>query len=548
MSSKRSSSARGRPRRRPAEARTPPIAEAYFDKEQANRACQFFELFLTHTKGEWAGQPFIPHDWQRDQIIRPLFGWRRKSDGLRWYRRCDLWVPRKNGKSTLAAGVALYLLFGDEEAGAELYLLANDKEQASIVFREAARMVRACPDLNDRSQVFDSARTKSIVYPEQMSSLQALSSLPQNKDGLNPSGVVFDEIHELRDFELWDKMTTGSATRRQPLTFVISTAGYDRHTVGWREYVQDKRILEGKSRIEDRLVVIYEAGPKDDWKQESTWKKANPGYGVTIKPREFRSLFNEALEDASKEAAFKRYFLNIWTGQKTGWLDVEDWDKCAGQVDPAVMASLQAWLGLDLSKRSDLTALVSLFRQSEGGAKRFYVLPHFFVPEDNIDLKEKRDGVPYREWAKAGHVTLTPGNVVDYAAIREKILEDWARRFQIREVAYDPYNATQIANELTAAGMTCAEIIQTIKHVSPATMELKNLVLEGKISHGGNPVLRWMVENVAVISDVNGNERLTKKGSTSRIDGLAALVTALVRASVADVAPSVYEKRGVIQL
>lgn len=467
---------------------------------------------------------------------------------MRWYRRCDLWLPRKNGKSVLAAGVSLYLLFGDQEAGAELYLLANDKEQASIVFKEAARMVRAAPDLNDRAQIFDSARTKSIVYPEQMSSLQALSSLPQNKDGLNPSGVVFDEIHELRDFELWDKMTTGSATRRQPLTFVISTAGSDRHTVGWREYQADKRILAGKSRIENRLVVIYEAGPKDDWKKESTWKRANPGYGVTIKPLEFRSLFNEALEDASKEAAFKRYFLNIWTGQNTGWLDVDDWDACGTPIDLDRVAGMPCWLGIDLSKRSDLTATVALFREDQDAGRRYHVLPHFFVPEENIELKEKRDGVPYREWAKAGHITLTPGNVVDYAAVRDLILEDWARRFQIREVAYDPYNATHLAGELSAAGLTCVEFIQSIKHVSPPTMEMKNLVLEGKIAHGGNPVLRWMIENVAVITDVNGNERLTKKGSTSRIDGLAALVTGLGRASVGDVAPSVYEQRGVLQI
>jgi len=524
------------------------VKGAVFDTAIADRACNFFELFLTHTKGEWAGRPFIPHDWQRDRIIRPLFGWRRETDGFRWYRRCDLWLPRKNGKSTLAAGVGLYLLFADGEPGAEVYLVANDKEQASIVFKEAARMTKASAELNEMSQVFDSARTRAIVYPEALSSMQAVSALPTNKDGLNPSGVVFDEIHELRDFALWEKMTTGSATRRQPLTFCISTAGYDRNTVGYREYAADKRILEGKSRITDRLVVVYEAGPKDSWKRESTWKKANPGYGVTIKPREFRSLFTEALEDATKEATFKRYYLNIWTSQKTGWIDIEKWDACSGAVDLFHVVGLPCFVGLDLSKRSDITAAVALFREQAEGQLRYHALPHFFVPAEEIELKESRDGVPYREWARAGHVTLTPGNVIEYGAVRDLVLERWSRKFQIREVAYDPYNATHLADDLRAAGMNMVEYIQTIKHVAPPTMELKNLVLQGRIRHGGNPVLRWMVDNVAVLVDVNGNERLTKKASTARIDGVAALVTALGRASVADAAPSVYERRGVLTL
>jgi len=548
MSSKPSSSRRGRKRRGSPEFGRPAAKGAVFDAAIADRACNFFELFLTHTKGEWAGHPFVPHGWQRDRIIRPLFGWRREADGFRWYRRCDLWLPRKNGKSTLAAGVALYLLFADEEPGAEVYLVANDREQASIVFKEAARMTKASPELNEMSQVFDSARTRSIVYAETLSSLQAVSSLPTNKDGLNPSGVVFDEIHELRDFALWEKMTTGSATRRQPLTFVISTAGYDRNTVGYREYAADKRILEGKSRITDRLVVVYEAGPKESWKRESTWKKANPGYGVTIKPREFRSLFAEAQEDAAKEATFKRYYLNIWTGAKTGWIDIEKWDACGDPVDLFRVVGLPCWVGLDLSKRSDITAAVALFREDKDNVRRYHVLPHFFVPDEEIELKESRDGVPYREWARAGHVTLTPGNVIEYAAVRDLVMEKWARKFQIREIAYDPYNATHLADDLRAAGMNMVEFIQTIKHVAPPTMELKNLILQGLVRHGGNPVLRWMVENVAVLVDVNGNERLTKKASTARIDGVAALVNALGRASVGDAAPSVYEQRGVLNL
>ena len=329
---------------------------------------------------------------------------------------------------------------------------------------------------------------------------------------------------------------------------MLFRSGYDRHSVGYREYAQDKRILAGKSGITDRLVVIYEAPAIADWKRESTWKKANPGWGETVKPRELRSLMAEAREDPAKEGTFKRYYLNLWTSQKTGWIDIEKWDACGEPVDLFHAVTLPCWIGLDLSKRSDITAAVALFREDRDGDRTYHVLPHFFVPAEDIELKESRDGVPYREWARAGHVTMTPGNCIEYATVRDFILERWARKFQVREVAYDPYNATHLADELQQAGLTLVEFPQTIKHVSPPTMELKNLVLQGKLRHGDNPVLRWMVDNVAVLTDVNGNERLTKKASTARIDGVAALVTALGRASVADTAPSVYEQRGVIAL
>lgn len=508
--------------------------------------CNFFELFLTHSKGEWASKPFILEPWQR-RLLRRLFGW-KGPDGLRWFRRFDLWVPRKNGKSTLAAGIALYMVLADNELGAEGYLVANDKDQASIVFGDAKRMVEACPELAERTQIFNSVRTRAIVCPETMGSLKAVTAEPHNKDGLNISVVVFDELHEMRDTKLWDKMTTAGASRSQPLTVVISTAGYDRNAVGWREYQIDKRILAGKSKIKDRLVAIFEAGPKDDWREPSTWKKANPNFGVSVKESYLRSEMAAALEDPAKEGSFKRYMLNIWTSQKTGWIDLERWDECGGEVDLFAAVSLPCWIGLDLSKRSDITACVALFRDGKAPDYEYQAIPHFFVPEDEIEVKESRDGVPYRQWAKAGHVTLTPGNVIDYAAVRDFVLNRWARRFNIQEVAYDPYSATHLAGELGDAGLTMVEFPQTIKHVSPPTMALKDLVLQRRIRHGGNPVLRWMAENVAVISDVNGNERLTKKGSTSRIDGIAALVTALGRASVPEAGPSVYEQRGVITL
>lgn len=525
----------------------PPHRDAVFSPAAADRAVTFIEEYCRHSRGDKAHAPFVLEPWQK-ALVRAIFGWLRKSNGRRWFRRADLWLPRKNGKSTFAAAIALYLLYADNELGAEVYLVANDKIQAEVVFREAKFSAQSDPTLSEISQCYDSARTKAIIVPETMSSLQAVSSAPTNKDGLNISGCVFDEIHELKDRQLWTKMRTGGGARNQPLLIVISTAGYDRNTVGWAEYQSDKRILAGKSNIRDRLVLIYEADPGDDWRDPETWRKANPMYDLLESCRsQLASLFDEAMEQASDEAAFKRYHLNLWTGAKTGAFNMEMWDACGKPFSLADVAGLPCWVGVDLSKRSDITAAVSVFKREIGEHSHYYVIPHFFVPDAEIELKESRDGVPYREWAKAGYLTLTSGEVVDYSFVEAQIMK-WVRAFNPAEVSYDPYNATQFASQLMAAGVNAVEFIQNIKNVNAPTKELMNLVLACRLHHNDNPVLRWMADNAATVRDVNDNEKLTKKGSTARIDGLSAIINALGRASVAQPAPSVYKQRGVLTL
>lgn len=514
--------------------------EYWYDEAAAQRAVDFFRLFLVHSKGEWAGQPFELADWQADDIIRPLFGWKR-MDGTRRYTRCDVWVPRKNGKSTLGAGVMNYLTIADGEPGAEVYGVANDIPQAKIIFKEASGMVKKSPDLSEMCQVF----TSSIVVPETLSSYQVVSSEAKNKDGLNISGLGWDEIHECRDAELYEKLTTASASRRQPLMFVMSTAGYDQNTIGYREYSIDRKILDGKIRKDDRLVVIYEAGPKDDWKKEETWRKANPGWGTSVKPNYIRAQFEEARTDPAKEGAFKRYHLNIWTSQKTSWMDMDAWDKCAGPVE--IPAGAKCWGGMDLSKRSDITAFALCHKTGEAGQEVYHVKVRFFVPEEGIEQKEIRDGVPYREWATRDLIRLTPGNVIDYDFIRKDI-QDAAREFDLAEVGYDPYGATQLALQLTDDGITCVEFPQNIKHISHPTKELKNLILQGRIRHGGNPVLRWMAENCKVVTDANDNQKVTKKDQVARVDGIVATIMALGRAIVGADQSSVYEHRGLKSL
>lgn len=515
--------------------------EFWFDEAAAERAISFYPLFLRHLKGEWAGRPFELDEWQKRDIIGPLFGWKNR-DGTRRYTRCDAWLPRKNGKSTLAAGVALYLMWADGEPAAEVYGAANDKEQAKIVFKDAAAMVKGSPDLVGDIQIFK----QSMVCPTSLSSYTVLSSESENKDGLNIHGLVWDEFHEVKDQDLYDKLTTASGSRRQPLMFLISTAGFDQTSLGYKEYLLDRKILDGKVRRDNRLVVIYEAGKDDNWRDPKTWAKANPGWGGSVKPAYIRAQFEEAKIDAAKEQAFRRYHCNQWTSSLTGWMDMDAWDRCAEQINLQGLLNEKCWIGLDLSKRNDITAAAALFRRGVkgSGSEVYTVLVQCFMPEEGIEDREARDGIPYRDWSRQGFITLTPGNVIDYQFIRTRV-QQWGRLYKVQEIAYDPYSATQLALQLQDEdGFTCVEFAQSMKLLSPPTKELHALVLQRRFEHGGNPVLRWMAENAVVITDSNENQKVTKKNSKKRVDGVVATINALGR-SMADVQrESDYENRG----
>lgn len=512
----------------------------WFDVAAADRVCQFFELFLTHSKGEWAGRPFVLDPWQTERIIRPLFGLKRDDTGLRWYRRCDVWIPKKNGKSTLAAGIGLYLTAADGELGAEVYGVANDKDQACICWGEAARMVKKSPELSERCQVFTS--TSAIVVPESNSSYQAVGSDIGDKDGINVSGAICDEIHEWRKRDLLTKLTNAQSARRQPLTFVISTAGQNLNGVGYAEYREDKRIFLGKSRIRDRLVVIFEAGPKENWRSKRTWKAANPGYGKTVKVPFLESELAVAETDPMKQGDFKRYYLNIWTGQTSSSINLEKWDgPCAGPIDRAALAGQECIVGVDLATRADLTAIAAVFVVGMD----LVVLPHFFVPSEDIETKEIRDGAPYRQWARAGLMTITDGNITDYEFVKAMLL-DWSRTYTVKEVGYDPHSAALFASQLIAEGVNAVEVPQSHKNMAPATREFKNLIVAGRLKHGDNPILRWNADNVRSKITPNGDERFYKGKSTGRIDGVVATVTAIARATLPGEGPSIYETRGVL--
>lgn len=502
----------------------------WFDEAAANRAVRFFEVCLTHTKGEWAGTPLKLSDWQADRIIRPLFGWKR-ADGTRRYRTAYIQIPRKAGKSTLAAGIALYLLMADNEPGAEVYSAAADRDQAAIVFEMAKSMADASEPLRKRVQPFK----RALTVPSTGSSYKVLSSEAYTKHGLSAHGIVVDEVHALPDRELWDVLTTSTGARRQPLTVAITTAGFDRHSLCYELYDYGCKVRDGIIEDAGFLPVIYEASEDDDWKAPETWRKAHPGLGISVKEDYFAAECAKAQQMPTYENTFKRLLLNIWTEQDTRWLPMDAWDACGAELPD--LEGRTCYAGLDLSTTTDITALVLAFPIGS----TVHLLPFFWVPSEGIHKRAKRDRVPYDVWVKQGHIEATPGNVIDYDTIRARVNE-LAERFDIREIAIDRWNATQLATQLTGDGFEIIAFGQGYASMSAPCKELEKRVLGREVNHGNHPVLRWMASNVSVTMDAAGNMKADKAKSSERIDGIVASLMALGRviANQED-RPSVYE-------
>jgi phage terminase large subunit-like protein len=529
----------------------------WFDQRAADAAARFFPQYLRFTEGEWAGRPFELQPWEEHDIIRPLFGWKRE-DGTRRYRRCYVWLPRKNGKTELAAGVALLVLIGDGEKGGQVFSIAKDHDQASIVFNKATTMVQWSDLLSKHLTCFK----RSIFCQELMARFEPLSGNPQGKHGLNMSGLVGDEIHEWPDDRLYTFVHQSAASRRQPLEFLISTAG-ERKGYGWEAWQYCQKLLAGEIDDPETLVVVYAADPEDDWLDEATWRKANPNLGVSVKLEYLRAEAQKARELPRLENDFKRYHLNIWTEQAVRWLPLEAWDEC-GLAVPTVLEARPAWqrnerwrdlpelvqgrraaAGLDLSSTTDLTALVWVFPPEEEGG-RWIIVPRFFIPEARIPERVRRDRVPYDQWVKMGAMIATPGNVVDYAYVKHQLFRD-AEAFGCTAVAIDRWNATQIATEIRDEGLNAVLFGQGYASMSAPTKELERLVVARLLDHGGHPVLRWCAGNVAVDTDPAGNIKPAKDKSTERIDGIVATIMGIgVLMTQEPEGPSVYETRGLL--
>lgn len=518
--------------------------DSHYSKEMADYAVGFIEC-LSHTKGTWAGKPFELIDWQ-EQIIRDLFG-TIKPNGYRQFNTAYVEIPKKMGKSELAAAVALLLTCGDNEERAEVYGCAADRNQASIVFNVAADMVRMCPALKKRVKILDS--TKRLIYQPTGSIYQVLSADVSNKHGFNTHGVVFDELHTQPNRKLYDVMTKGSGdARTQPLYFLITTAGDNQNSICWEVHQKALDIMKGRKNDPTFYPVIYGAELEDDWTDPKVWKKANPSLGITVGMDKVKAAFESARQNPAEENSFRQLRLNQWVKQAVRWMPMDKWDACAFSVDPESLKGRVCYGGLDLSSSTDITAFVLVFPPLDEDDK-YTVMPFFWIPEDNIDLRVRRDHVNYDVWEKQGFLKTTEGNVVHYGFI-ETFIEDLGTKYNIREIAFDRWGAVQMVQNLEGMGFTVVPFGQGFKDMSPPTKELMKLTLEQKIAHGGHPVLRWMMDNIFVRTDPAGNIKADKEKSTEKIDGAVATIMALDRAirCGGDDGGSVYDKRGILVL
>ncbi len=485
-------------------------AEFIFDPKTAKRVCDFFPEHFRHGKGEFARKPFILERWQR-QIIGHLFGWKRK-DGTRRYRQMFFYVPKKNGKTQLAAGIALVMLVADNEPGAEVYAASGDKDQATLIFEAGSYMVENDDSLNEEIKILPGY--KLMKFEATQSYWKVLSSEAKTKHGPNVHCLILDELHVFRNDELIDTLQRGTISRRQPLTCYLTTADYSRPSPCNTLLSYAKKVRDGEVADPHFLPVIYETDPEADWTLESTWKAANPNYGVSVKRDYFVAEVARAKEEPSKENSFKRLHLNVQTKQEKKWMDMQEWDANGQVIEKSALLGKKCYAALDLASTTDIVAAGLYFPEYKA------VLMMFWVPEKTAAKK-----LEYDIWHKDGYINISKGKVINYEEIRTW-LNDMAELYDIQSIAYDPWNASQLAIKLSEDGFQLVEFRQGYKSMNEPTKELEKLVLKHEIVHFGNPVLRWMIANAQTMEDPAGNVKLVKPGKDSpeKIDGAVCLV------------------------
>jgi phage terminase large subunit-like protein len=494
-----------------------------FDWDAANKVIAFCSL-LKQSKGEWAGQPLNLQPWQQF-ILASIFGWKR-HDGTRRYRTAILEVARKAGKSTLASAVGLYMLVADGEGGAEIYSAATMRAQAQITHGEATRMVKSSPQLGKIVRIFKD----NIFIEDTASKFIPLGADSDTMDGLNVHCAIVDEIHAHKTRDTWDLLETATGARRQPLMFGISTAGYDRQSLFFTQHEYTQKVLSGVIENDAWFGIIYTQDDGDDWQNESLWIKSNPNLGVSKKMDNMQELAARAKEMPSALNSFQRLHLDMWTQVETIWLPVEHWKLCNGAVDAEGLRGRTCYGGLDLSSTTDITALVLVF-PPQADEDAYQVLCHFYLPDETMKERVRRDRVPYDAWARQGYLTLTPGNTIDYDWIVAQVDKDM-QAYDLSEIAFDRWGASRIQTQLQDLGGKdfLVQFGQGFASMSPAMKRLETLILSHRIAYGNNPILNWMCHNVVATVDPAGNQKPDKSRSREKIDGIVALMMALDRA------------------
>lgn len=499
------------------------LPTSHYDKAKADRAVKFIEN-LRHTKAKWAGKRFWLLPWQ-ETLVRDIFGI-VKEDGTRQFRTAYVEICKKVGKSELAAAIALYLLYADNEPSAEVYGAAADRQQASIVFDVAKRMVELTPALLKRSKIMGA--TKRIVNYSNAGIYQVLSADVGNKHGFSVSGLVFDEIHNQPNRNLYDVLTKGSSdARANPLHFIITTAGNDRNSIAFELHTKALDILNGRREDPTFYPVVYGLADDEDWTDEKNWYKVNPSLGYTVEIDRLRDAFREAQQNPADEVTFRWLRLNQWVSSTVAWIPDKIYALGNETIDMESLKGRECYGGLDLSSSGDITAFVLVF-PPRNAKEKYVILPFFWVPQDTIPLRVRRTSVPYDKWQAQGYLMATEGNVIHYGFI-EKFIEDLGKIYNIKEIAYDRWGAVEMTQALEGMGFTVVPFGQGFSSMSPPTKRFYELLMEGRMVHGAHPVLRWMAGNVVVDTDPAGNIKVTKRRSPDKVDGIVAAIMALDR-------------------
>lgn len=496
----------------------------YFDPAKAEKVAKFLQL-LPHTKGKWAGKRELVklEPWQLFSVCIP-FGWIRKKDNTRRYRTILIFVPRKNGKSIIGGGIGLYMLTADGEFGAEVYSGATTEKQAWEVFRPAKLMVERTPALKDHFAV--EVNASNICRLEDGSRFEPVIGKPG--DGSSPSCSIVDEYHEHKDSTLFDTMETGMGAREQPVMLVITTAG---SSIGGpcHQLVRDsERMLEGVLKRDDLWSAMYTIDEGDDWTSEDVLIKANPNYGVSIAGDFLLARQRDAMQSASKQATFRTKHLNEWVGAKNAWLNMLRWRQCPERKTLAELEGRQCFIGLDLASKIDIAGNILLF-PPVADDPFWHVHGRYYLPEARVIEELDGNTDRYREFDALGLLTLTDGEVIDFEVIKED-LREFSGRFDVQQVAYDPWQATQLAQEMESEGLLMVEVRQTVQNISEPMKEVEALVLQKKLAHGDCPILTWMASNVVAKLDVKDNIYPNKERPENKIDGIVGLIMALSRA------------------
>jgi phage terminase large subunit-like protein len=507
----------------------------YWDDSKAKHICDFFENFLCVTTGRLAGEPFKLLDWQRDFLSR-LNGWRR-TDGTRRFRRGFLGISKKNGKSQLASGLALYFGLADDEIQPEVIMAASSRDQANVMFRESKNMVKQSKSIKKICNIVDSR--KRIELPSQSGYIAVISSEASTSEGLNASLVLEDEIHVWYGRELYDSLKYATIARKHGLVMAMTTAGDTRDGFCFEFWDYSLKVMRGDIIDTELLPIVYTADGMD-LEDPKTWYAVNPSLGVVLSEDEFRTSLNEAKQSPINWQAFKRYRLGIFAESAKAWLDMVKWDGCTKGLDAESLKGQICFGGLDLSHKKDLTSFVMFFPESRA------FLCWAWTTSYQVNLRTQKNKAPYMRFIEDGHLIKLDGEVIDQDFMYHKILEV-AKIYKLQSVAYDAWSCQQLALKLEAEGIDMASFRQGYGSLSEPTKLFEESVLKQDFEHFNNPLLKWCASNVMVTQDASGNIKPDKDKSHEMIDPIVCCIMAIGLAGVSKVkGASVYEERGLL--